>query len=152
MSNQFDESPTTSDQEELIGASGGSDLDDEATDVDEMQFTYCKNHSPTTPNDNNDTDAHTNLIENCVTKLETKSKMALFGIGLLLLLSTFLLLLIYPLYQMQLELGGSTYNAYGALLFYSTVVTLFLVLGTILTSWIYKWNVKFYEFPIPGKR
>jgi hypothetical protein len=153
MANRFDESPTTSDQEELVGA---SDVDDDATDMDEMQFTYCKNHSPTASTEPIDSDANTHLVDSgtatCGNKLETRSMWALFGFGLVLLVSTFLLLVIYPLYQLQLEQGGRSYNAYGGLLFYSSVITLLLCAATVVASWLYKWNFKVYTPPIPGKR
>lgn len=128
-----------SDQEELVNISA-SDIDEDATDIDEMQFTFCK------ANNSGNNDSTDNQYK------ENKSKLSLFGVGFSLLCSAFLLLIILPLYNQQLALGGDDYNAYGAILYVSSIVTLLLIAVAGISDWIWKWDLKFYKLPIPGKR
>lgn len=128
-----------SDQEELVNISA-SDIDEDGTDIDEMQFTFCK---ASNPGNNDSTD---NQYK------ENKSKLSLFGVGFCLLCSAFMLLIILPLYNQQLALGGDDYNAYGAILYVSSIITLLLIGVAGVSDWIWKWDVQFYKLPIPGKR
>lgn len=139
----------SSDQEDLVDASGGSELDDEVTDMDEMQFAYCKTDAPFL----NPVDPIGESSRDSVTpKIETKVKLTMLGVGLLLLISTFVLLFLHPLYMKQLELGGmDKFNAFGSLFFISTIVTLLFVSGTAIISWICKWNIRVLQLPIPAK-
>lgn len=147
--NNGDES---SDQEDLVDASGGSEMDDEVTDMDEMQFTYCKTDEVflNSVDQMGESSSHGGR-SNGNNKIETRLKLSLLGAGLILLISTFMLLFIHPLYLKQLEVGGDKFNAYGSLLFVSTIVTILFVSATAITSWISKWNIKIYQFPIPAK-
>lgn len=140
----------SSDQEDLVDASGGSELDDEVTDMDEMQFAYCKTDAPfLNPVDPIGESSGRGSV---VTKIETKVKLTMLGVGLALLISTFILLFLHPLYMKQLELGGSDkFNAFGSLFFISTIVTLLFVSGTAITSWLCKWNIRVFQLPIPAK-
>lgn len=140
----------SSDQEDLVDASGGSELDDEVTDMDEMQFAYCKTDAPfLNPVDPIDGSGSRGTV---ITKIETKVKLTMLGVGLVLLLSTFILLFLHPLYMKQLELGGSDkFNAFGSLFFISTIVTVLLVSCTALCNWICKWKIRTFQFPIPAK-
>lgn len=151
----------SSDQEDLVDASGGSDQDDDGiTDVDELQFAYDKpsasmlnpTHDVNDCSDSsNSRGGGTSSSSTSTTIVETKLKLALLGIGVCLLVSTFLLLFIHPLYLKQIELGGDSYNAYGSIIFISTIVTTIFVAAAAFASWYCKWTIKFYQFPIPAK-
>ncbi|XP_063709059.1 uncharacterized protein LOC134837606 [Culicoides brevitarsis] len=140
----------SSDQEDLVDASGGSELDDEVTDMDEMQFAYCKTDAPfLNPVDPVGENSSTRTT---TTKIETKVKLIMLGVGLLLLISTFILLFLHPLYMKQLELGGSDkFNAFGSLFFISTIVTALLVCATATCNWLFKWKLRTFQLPIPAK-
>lgn len=142
----------SSDQEDLVDASGGSELDDEVTDMDEMQFAYCKTDAPFL-NPVDPVGENSSGRNSVTTKIETKVKLTMLGVGLVLLISTFTLLFLHPLYMKQLELGGSDnkFNAFGSLFFISTIVTLLLVCATAISSWFFKWNIRVFQLPIPAK-
>lgn len=143
----------SSDQEELVD--GNSEMDDEMTDMDEMQFTYCKTDAsilnPTEANESFNTRGGSATQATTSTVLETRLKLSLLAVGLCLLSSTIFLLVLQPLYMKQLELGGDGYTAYGSLLFVSTTVTVIFVGAATIVSSFSKWTIKFYQLPIPAK-
>ncbi|KAJ6634875.1 hypothetical protein Bhyg_13456 [Pseudolycoriella hygida] len=142
MSDHYgDESQSASDQEELVGE---TDIDEDCSDTEEMQFTFCKTNIV----DENSLDTNT---DNGIPKHSIQSKFIFFGMVFSLLLSAFVLLICFPLYQQQLNVGENK-NAYGALLFVSTLITLLLVLSTLAGSWILKWKIVLYKLPLPWRR
>lgn len=181
-----DESQSASDQDELIG---GSDLDADLTDTEEMQFTFCKGGLMDTLGNNNDQESCSNY--SFQPQHEPKSKLIFFGMVIMLFLSAFVLLICFPLYFQQLNVGSynndevdggavgggktkggsgnvmpiennkqqphnnsnlSVSNAYGAILYVSTLITSFLLLATVIASWSLKWNLMVHKFPMPWKR
>lgn len=142
MSDHYgDESQSASDQEELVGE---TDIDDDYSDTEEMQFTFCK----TNIIDENSLDTNT---DNDTRKHSIQSKFIFFGMVITLFLSAFVLLICFPLYLQQLNVGEKK-NAYGALLFVSTLITLLLILSAFAGWWILKWNIVLYNLPLPWKR
>lgn len=144
MSDHYgDDSQSASDQEELVGE---TDIDDDYSDTEEMQFTFCKSNIEIerTRNTNGDDDGsmHIHTIQ---------SKFIFFGMVVTLFLSAFVLLICFPLYLQQLNVGQKK-SAYGALLFVSTLITLLLMLSTLVGWWILKWNVVLYKLPLPWRR
>lgn len=181
-----DESQSASDQDELIGA---SDLDADLSDTEEMQFTFCKGGlMDTLGNDQESCSNYSSVPHN-----EPKSKLIFFGMVIMLFLSAFVLLICFPLYFQQLNVGSynddgvgvadggktksggningnnhnnvmatennrphssnlSASNAYGAILYVSTLITSFLLLATVIASWSLKWNLTVHKFPMPWKR
>lgn len=169
-----DESQSASDQEELVGA---SDLDGDISDTEEMQFSFCKASMNTI--DDHDSNSCTNFSGQPVD--EPKSKLIFFGMVVILFLTAFILLICFPLYFQQLNAGGSGsgsssggggvsgttgngnagssgngdntgHNAYGALLYISTLITSFFLLATVIASWSLKWDLMVHKFPLPWKR
>lgn len=168
-----DESQSASDQEELIG---GSDLDGDISDTEEMQFTFCKGGlMDTLGNDQESCSSNYSTVLH-----EPKSKLIFFGMVIMLFLSAFVLLICFPLYFQQLNVGSnirvsaakdgiinhniiptdrphnnsnlSASNAYGAILYVSTLITSFLLLATVIASWSLKWNLMVHKLPMPWKR
>lgn len=152
-----DESQSASDQEDLVG---GTDYDDDMSDTEELQFTYCKNS--TIALDEPDISASTNDEVNSYfcnssttsdTKEPQKSKLILCCMVGMLFISALVLLICFPLYLHQLNVGGEKkHNAYGAMLYISTLITSAFLLATLITSWILKWNVKVHKLPLPWNR
>lgn len=141
----------SSEQEDLVDASEASEMENEESDMEDVNFSsYKPDITGLNPIDSTDI-----VDQSChsvgVYRVETRLKLALIGVGLCLLMSTFLLLLCYPLYLKQLELGGENYNAFGSLLFNSTIVTMFYIVAAAVSSWYFKWELKFYQLPIPAK-
>lgn len=156
-----DESQSASDQEELVG---NSDLDDELTDYDDVQFNnFCKPSS---------TDNDLNAGENSSGQMSSqqkyrqqqqqnydfdqfyghKSKILFFIAMIALLLTAFALLLCFPLYIQQLSVEGKQNNAYGAILYVSTVITMIFLIMAAIVSFLFKWDVKLFKFPIAWRR
>lgn len=143
MSDHYgDESQSASDQEELVGE---TDIDDDYSDTEEMQFTFCKS------NIIDDNSLDTNAATNGTAKHTIQSKLLFFGMVVALFLSAFALLICFPLYLQQLNVGEKK-TAYGALLFVSTLITLLLILSAFVGWWILKWNVALYKLPLPWRR
>lgn len=173
MSETYDEeSYTGSEPDDMCGL---SDYEDEGTDLDEMQFTFCKgsttkllertteiNLNGQTNDDNDDqlnsTTSTNNLHGN------SKSKLMFFGCATVLLLSSFLLLISFPLYyeQLSIDLNGDhnkttieqqqQHNIYGAILYITTFTTLLIIAITLIATWIYKWQLNIFKLPIPNDR
>lgn len=142
MSDHYgDESQSASDQEELVGE---TDIDDDYSDTEEMQFTFCK----TNIIDENSLDTNT---DNGIQKHSMQSKFIFFGMVITLFLSALVLLICFPLYLQQLNVGEKK-SAYGALLFVSTLITLLLILSAFAGWWILKWNIVLYTLPLPWRR
>ncbi|XP_059619869.1 uncharacterized protein LOC132263882 [Phlebotomus argentipes] len=80
------------------------------------------------------------------------SNLKLFGYGSGLLLSTFALIILLPLYYEQLALNGERFNITGAILFVSFLVMMVFVSVSIIFGSINKWKVPLYRSPIPLKR
>ena len=148
-----------SDQEELVG---GTDLDDDLTDLDEMQFNFCK---PITNENNKLTDLEANATNNGQHTSQQQyanaqmhqfdeyvSKWRLFGGLVALFLTTFALLIAFPFYLEQMSVEGKKNTAYGAILYVTTVVTVILIVVSGLASILFKWDVKIYRIPIPWKQ
>lgn len=146
MSDHYgDESQSASDQEELVGE---TDIDDDYSDTEEMQFTFCKSNIV----DENSLDTNTdNASNNGMQKHSIQSKFIFFGMVVTLFLSAFVLLICFPLYLQQLNVGEKK-TAYGALLFVSALITLLLVLSALAVWWILKWNIALYKLPLPWRR
>lgn len=143
MSDHYgDDSQSASDQEELVGE---TDIDDDYSDTEEMQFTFCK----TNIIDENSLDS--NATSNGAQKHSIQSKLIFFGMVVALFLSALALIICFPLYLQQLNVGDKK-NAYGALLFVSTLITLLLIVCAFVGWWILKWNVALYKLPLPWKR
>lgn len=137
----------SSEQEDLVDASGASEMENDETDMEEVNFAnYKPDMAVLNSIECNDDEQSVNAC-----KVETKLKLAIIGVGLCLLIATFLLLCTYPLYLKQLELGGENYNAFGSLLFVSSIITTFYVIAAAASSWHFKWDIKFYQLPIPAK-
>lgn len=139
-----DESQSASDQEELVGE---TDIDDDYSDTEEMQFTFCKT---TNIIDGNSLNANADNASNGI-QHTFKSKFIFFGMVIMLFLSAFVLLICLPLYLQQLNVGEKK-HAYGALLFVSTLITALFILATLIGWWILKWNVALYKCPLPWRR
>lgn len=151
-----DESQSASDQEDLVG---GTDFDDDLSDTEELQFTYCKNS--TIAIDEPDISVSTNdginsyFCSNSSTSDETvpqKSKLLLCCMVGMLFISALILLICFPLYFHQLNVGKNKHNAYGAMLYVSTLITSAFLLATLISSWILKWDIKVHKLPLPWYR
>lgn len=157
-----------SDQEDLVGASA-SELDDDVTDMDEIQFSFCK--ATGTSNQNSSTNNNPNGGSGCgggggmQHNNQThdiyvgdnysdnhKSKFALFGSGFGLLVTSLMMLVVLPLYLRQLSLGGENYNAYGAIIYIGLMVGVLLTLLAAVFGHVSKWNIKFYKCPLDSKK
>lgn len=156
-----DESQSASDQEELVG---NSDLDDDLSDYDEVQFNnFCKPTS--TENDLNAGESSADQMSSQYKYRRQqqqnydfenfyghKSRIIFFIAMIALFLTAFALLLCFPLYIQQLSVEGKQNNAYGAILYTSTVITLIFLIIAVLISFLFKWDVKLFKFPIEWKR
>lgn len=150
-----------SDQEDLVGASA-SELDDDVTDMDEIQFSFCKatgtsNQSSTTKNDDQNgtkkqqNPTHDIYVGDNFTD-NHKSKFALFGSGFGLLVTSLMMLIILPLYLRQLSLGGESYNAYGAIIYIGLMIGILMGVLSAVLGHVSNWNVKFYKLPLDSKK
>lgn len=154
-----DESQSASDQEELVG---NSDLDDELSDYDEVQFnSFCKPTSTENELNAGESSAHMSSQQKYRHHQQNydfdhfyghRSKILFFIAMLALFLTAFALLLCFPLYLQQLSVEGKQNNAYGAILYASTVITLVFLITAGLVSFLCKWDVKLFKFPIAWKR
>lgn len=138
-----DEEQSASDQEQLVGE---TDIDDDYSDTEEMQFTFCKSNII----DENSLDTNT-AEPNGIRALTLQTKITFFGMVVALFLSAFVLLICFPLYLQQLN-AGQKKSAYGALLFVSILITLLLILTAVAGWWILKWNIVLYKLPLPWRR
>lgn len=139
----------SSEQEDLVDASGASEVENDETDMEEVNFAnYKPDITVLSPIDD---ELSAGGGGGGGSKLETKLKLTIIGVGLCLLIATFLLLFTYPLYLKQLELGGENYNAFGSLLYVSSIITTFYIVAAAAASWRFKWDIKFYQLPIPAK-
>lgn len=135
-----DESQSASDQDELVG---NTDLEDELTDFDDVQFNYCKQSSAEQAASEMDGSSH------CA---EQKSKIIFFGATIALFVTAFALLISFPLYLQQLSVEGKQNNAYGAILYTSALATVIIILITLTVSYAFKWNIQLLRPPIQWKR
>lgn len=145
-----DDSPSASDQEELVGA---TDFDDDLTDIDDLQCSsYCKPSNEHALSVGSDSGVASGNEQPTAITIEQQSKCKFFGSTIALFLAAFALLICSPLYIQQLEVEGKKNNAYGAILYMSTAVAfVFIVVAGIVSS-IAKWDIKFYKCPILWKR
>lgn len=145
-----DESPSASDQEELVGA---TDFDDDLTDVDDLQYNnYCKPSNDRALSAGSDSGVASGNEQPSAIAIEQQSKCKFFGSTIALFLAAFALLICFPLYVQQLEVEGKKNNAYGAILYVSTAVALVFIVAAAIVSSIAKWDIKFYKCPISWKR
>lgn len=145
----FDDSPSVSDQEELVGA---TDFDDDLTDVDDMTYgNYCKASNERT-SVCSDSGVGSGSDQPSTCSDQQPSKCRFFGSLVALFLAAFALLITFPLYMQQLSVEDKKNNAYGAILFVSTAVTALFILIAGCASYIGKWNIKLYRCPISWKR
>lgn len=177
-----DESQSASDQDELVGS---TDLDDdELSDTEEIQFTYCNSttslhHHPADSLDNelcagpddcccvannsnnansessqhNDTAEHSECDRS--TMVQLRIKLCCWAAALAA--TAFALLVWSPLYLLQLSstsagLGERPLNAFGALLFVTSLTTVGFFVATLIAATARKWDVKVYAMPLPWKR
>lgn len=154
-----DESQSASDQEELVG---NSDLEDELSDYDDVPFDNLCKQSTATENDLNSGAGECMNIDPSTSHHKYnsqemydnehlyghKSKIVLFIAMIALLLTAFALLICFPFYLQQLAVEGKQNNAYGAILFVSTVVTFVFMVIAALMSYLFKWDNKLLTFPI----
>lgn len=77
------------------------------------------------------------------------SRMRLIGNGIVLLVTTFALLVLLPLYFQQLSSGGSQYNVFGATFLVFSVAALVFLLLTMALGMATQWRVPFYKPPLP---
>lgn len=77
------------------------------------------------------------------------TKMRLIGNGLVLLCTTFALLVLLPLYFQQMTTNGPQFNVFGGTLLVASVAALVFLLVTIALGVAIKWKVPFYKPPLP---
>ena len=100
-------------------------------------------------------DSNANLsIYNSTEKLimETSlfdTKMRLIGNGIVLMVTTFALLVLQPLYFQQMTTKGPQFNVFGATLVVSVATALVFLLITVALGVAIKWKVPFYRPPLP---
>ncbi|XP_055374954.1 uncharacterized protein LOC129607803 [Condylostylus longicornis] len=133
---------------------------------DTMQFSLCKTNAnslslidTTTTEWNSTTEKeYQNAQQHHQMQLQHFRKckrifLLLIAFGFGLLLTSFSLFIVLPLYQKQLEIGRKTNNSYGSILFISPIITFLLILLTQIFSWLFKWTIQVYKFPVmPIKR
>lgn len=150
-----DESPSASDQEELVGA---TDFDDDLTDVDDIPYNnYCNKQTNEHTLNGSDSGVVSGNEQQQQQQQSTMcneqvSKCRFFGSIVALFIATFALLICTPLYLQQLAVEGKKNNAYGAILFNSTAVAVVFIVSAAIASYIGKWDMKLYKCPISWKR
>lgn len=116
----------------------------------------CHNHhNSNSSGHSNASDSNPNLsIYNSTEKLimDTSlfdTKMRLIGNGIVLLVSTFALLVLLPLYFQQMTTNGPRFNVFGATFLLSAAAALVFLVVTIALGVAIKWKVPFYKPPLP---
>lgn len=162
MSDHYgDESQSASDQDDMVSETDlDADIDQSA--AEEMQFTNENRSSSIIPATDvdpfNDTTVHDQYANYSSTDSEPlRSGCILVCMSLMLFLSAFVLLICFPLYIQQLNVnddGGRTsqHNAYGALLYVFSVISLAFLMAIVIASWCLKLDVKWYKLPLPWNR
>lgn len=148
----FDDSPSASDQEELVGA---TDFDDDLTDADDLPYSnYCKTANERTSAAGSDSGVVSGSEQpsSGIADDQQPSKCRFFGSIVALFVTAFALLITFPLYLQQLAVEGKKNNAYGAILYVSTAVTAILILLAGCASYFGQWHTKLYKCPISWKR
>lgn len=80
--------------------------------------------------------------------IDTKSRI--IGIGIVLLVSTFAMLVLLPLYFQQMGENGDRYNdVFGATVFLSCNAALLFIIITVALGVVIKWKIPFYKVPLP---
>lgn len=152
---------SASDQEDMVSETD-LDADIEQSAAEEMQFTN-ENRSATTttiiaatdvdPLNDTIADQYENFSS---TGGAIRSRCILVCMTLMLFLSAFVLLICFPLYIQQLNVndGGRTsqHNAYGAILYVLSVISLAFLMAIVVASWCLKLDVKWYKLPLPWNR
>lgn len=77
-----------------------------------------------------------------------ESKTRLFGNGIVLLVTTFAMLVLLPLYFQQLSLNGERFNVFGATLLLCCNATLVFLLATVVFGMAVKWKIPFHRPPL----
>lgn len=77
------------------------------------------------------------------------TKMRLIGNGVVLLVTTFALLVLLPLYFQQMTTSGPQFNVFGATFLVSSAAALVFLVATIALGVAIKWKVPFYKPPLP---
>lgn len=139
-----------------------SDTDNGCADNNTNSNSYdlgtCHNHHNSSNNSSghsNASDSNPNLsIYNSTEKLimDTSlfdTKMRLIGNGIVLLVSTFALLVLLPLYFQQMTTNGPRFNVFGATFLLSAAAALVFLVVTIALGVAIKWKVPFYKPPLP---
>lgn len=146
----FDDSPSASDQEELVDA---TDFDEDLTDVDDLAYSnYCHTNERIGTASDSGLGSASEQIPGCTNSDLRTSKCRFFNSIVTLFLAAFMLLVVFPFYVEQLAVENRKNNAYGAILYLSSVVTVIFLLLASSASYIKKWNIKLYKCPIPWKR
>lgn len=160
MSDHYgDESLSASDQEDMVSETDlDADIDQSA--AEEMQFTSDNRSSintiiPATDvdpfNDTTNTDRYSSAGRDLI-----RSRCILVCMTLMLFLSAFVLLICFPLYIQQLNVNdgerASQHNAYGALLYVLSVISLAFLMAIVIASSCLKLDVKWYKLPLPWNR
>lgn len=133
---------------------------DNNTNSNSYDLGTCHNHHNSNSSNNssghsNASDSNPNLsIYNSTEKLimDTSlfdTKMRLIGNGIVLLVSTFALLVLLPLYFQQMTTNGPRFNVFGATFLLSAAAALVFLVVTIALGVAIKWKVPFYKPPLP---
>lgn len=157
-----DESLSATDQEDMVSETDlDADIDQSA--AEEMQFTSEKRSASTTIIPASDVDPFNDTIAAQYANFSStrsepiRSRCILVCMSAMLFLSAFVLLICFPLYIQQLNVndddGRTTrHNAYGALLYVFSVISLAFLMAIVIASWCLKLDVKWYKLPLPWNR
>lgn len=163
MSDHYgDESLSATDQEDMVSETDlDADIDQSA--AEEIQFTNATRLPSSTIIPASDVDPFNETIADQYANFSStrsepiRSRCILVCMSLMLFLSAFVLLICFPLYIQQLNVnddGGRTsqHNAYGALLYVLSVISLAFLMAIVIASWCLKLDVKWYKLPLPWNR
>lgn len=115
----------------------------------------CDLATTTCQNPSNSGDSIPNLsMYNSSEKLIIESslfdtKTRIIGNGIVLLVSTFAMLVLLPLYFQQMVQNGDHFNVFGATIFVSCNAALIFIIITVALGVAIKWNIPFYKPPLP---
>lgn len=125
------------------------------TESGPVETNNCNYDFATTQSRSNCSDSNPDLsIYNSSEKLIMESnlfesKTRLFGNGIVLLMTTFALLVLLPLYFQQLTLNGERFNVFGATFFLSFCAALVFLFITLVLGVAIKWKIPFHKPPLP---
>ncbi|XP_026464599.1 uncharacterized protein LOC113367185 [Ctenocephalides felis] len=143
-----DSTPTNSDQEDLLV---GSDYED-FTDFEDIQFAYAKSQNQQQQQQNsNPLSNYPHLIAtqndfgNTTESWRHKFNFLFTSCALVVL--SFLVTVLYPIYWRQLELNSQHVTRYSGLLFVATVTTATVCALAVISSWVSNWDVRVLKPP-----